>query len=197
MPFQSCGLIIKNERVLFEQRVLAYLLSLHYMVGMVTPFSRRQCSRRIPSKVPPQCPSSFPHRVSFYHTDGPHSPGSGSRYSPRLSFYHGPQRFGIFQHGAGTQHVFIEGLVVVVRHEDGTLEGVQQAGIVDVAVGVVDEYAGLHIALGVDVQIVSSAGDASAYIFRIVLEIHGEDGFALTEFPNPVVYLFPLLRGGQ
>ena len=112
-------------------------------------------------------------------------------------FHHGPQRFGIFQHGAGTQHVFIEGLVVVVRHEDGTLEGVQQAGIVDVAVGVVDEYAGLHIALGVDVQIVSSAGDASAYIFRTVLEIHGEDGFALTEFPNPVVYLFPLLRGGQ
>ena len=89
-------------------------------------------------------------------------------------FHHGPQRLGIFQHGARTQHVFIEGLVVVVRHEDGTLEGVQQAGVVDVAVGVVDEYAGFHIALGVDVQIVSSAGDAAAYIFRIVLEIHGK-----------------------
>lgn len=67
----------------------------------------------------------------------------------------------------------------------------------DVAVGIVDEYTGLHIALSINVQIIPSAGDAAAYIFRIVLKIHGEDGLALAKFPNPVVYLFPLLRCRQ
>lgn len=32
-----------------------------------------------------------------------------------------------------------------------------------VTVGIVDEHAGLHIALGVDGQIVTSAGDAAAH----------------------------------
>lgn len=59
-------------------------------------------------------------------------------------FHHGPQRLRIFQHGAGTQHVFIKGLIVMIRHEDRALEGVQQTGIVDVAVGIVDEYTGLR-----------------------------------------------------
>ena len=75
-------------------------------------------------------------------------------------FDHGPQRLGIFQHRTGPQHILVEGLVVVIRHEERAFEGIQQAGVVDIAVGVVDEYAGLHIALGVDVQIVPSAGDA-------------------------------------
>ena len=49
----------------------------------------------------------------------------------------------------------------------------------DVAVGIVDEYTGLHIALSINVQIIPSAGDAAAYIFRIILEIHGEDGLEI------------------
>lgn len=56
---------------------------------------------------------------------------------------------------------------------------------------------GLHIALGIDVQVVPASGNAAAHIFRIVLEVHREDGLALAELPNPVVYLFPLLRGRQ
>lgn len=85
----------------------------------------------------------------------------------------------------------------MIGHKDRALEGIQQTGVMDVAVGVVNEYAGLHIAFGVDVQIAPPTGDTAAHIFRIVLEIHGEDSFALAEFSNPVVHFFPLLWGRQ
>lgn len=53
----------------------------------------------------------------------------------------------------------------------------------------VDEYAGLYIAFGVDVQIVPSTGNAATHIFRIVLEIHRENSLGLSELANPIVYL--------
>ena len=51
-------------------------------------------------------------------------------------------------------------------------------------VGVVDEHAGLHVAGGVDVEIVPAAGDAAAHVLRVVLEVHAEDGLGLPELAD-------------
>ena len=74
---------------------------------------------------------------------------------------HRPQRFGILQHRTGTEHVLIERLIVVICHENRTLEGIQQTGVMDIAVGIVNEYTGFHIALGIDVQVVASTGNTA------------------------------------
>ena len=47
---------------------------------------------------------------------------------------HGTKGLGIFQHRAGTEHIVVEGLVVMVSHEQGASQSIQQAGIVDIAV---------------------------------------------------------------
>ncbi len=110
---------------------------------------------------------------------------------------HGPELFGVLKHGAGTEHIVIEGLVVVVGHEQGRAQGIQQGSVVDVAVGVMDEHTGLHIALGVDVQIVPAAGDAAVDVLGVVLEVDGEDGLVGAVFPDLMVDVGALLRAGQ
>ena len=63
-----------------------------------------------------------------------------------------------------------------------------------VHVGVVDKHAGLHIALGVDVEIPPAAGDAAAHVLRVILEVHGEDGLRAAEGPDVLIHLRALLR---
>ena len=48
----------------------------------------------------------------------------------------------------------------------------------DVGVGVVDKDARLHIAGGVDVGILATAGNAAVDVLAIVLEVDAEDGLA-------------------
>lgn len=101
---------------------------------------------------------------------------------------------GVFQHGARPQHVFVERLVVVIGLEKGTFQSLQKGVVVDVHVGVMDEHAGLHVALGVDMQVPSAAGNAAAHVLCVVLEVHAEDGLALTVGADSVVHLLALLR---
>ena len=46
--------------------------------------------------------------------------------------HHLAQKLGVFQHRAGTQMVFIEGLAVVVGHEERAAENIEDAAVVDV-----------------------------------------------------------------
>ena len=75
--------------------------------------------------------------------------------------HHLAQKLGVLQHRAGTQVVFIEGLAVVVGHEERAAENSEDAAVVDVGVGVVDEDARFCIARRIDMEIVASACDAS------------------------------------
>ena len=75
----------------------------------------------------------------------------------------------------------------MVGHEDGTPQGVQQADLADVGIGVVDEYAGVHVAVGVDVQVAVSPGNAPAHKFRVVLEVHGKEGLFRPHSADPAV----------
>ena len=103
----------------------------------------------------------------------------------------------VFQHGAGAEHVLVEGLVVMVGHEHGGLQALQQALLPDVGVGIVDEHAGVHVAVGVDVQVAAAAGDAPAHILGVVLEVHGKDALGLPHGADAAVDLGPLLGVGH
>ena len=66
---------------------------------------------------------------------------------------HLPEQVGIFQHGAWPQMVFIEGLAIVVGHENGSLQAFQQRFFPDVRVRIMDKHAGVHVPVRVDVEI--------------------------------------------
>lgn len=40
-----------------------------------------------------------------------------------------------------------------------------------------NEHAGIAVAVGVDVEVTAAAGDTSAYILAVILEVQHEDGF--------------------
>lgn len=67
------------------------------------------------------------------------------------------QQLGVFQHRAGTQMVLVEGLTVVVSHEQRAVQNFQNRLVVDIGVGVVDEHAGLGVTGRVDVEVVAAA----------------------------------------
>ncbi len=74
--------------------------------------------------------------------------------------------------------VLVEGLAVVIAMNSGLCRHLQQAPVMDVGIGIVDEHAGLHVAVGVDVEIVAAAGDAAAHKLAVVLEVHGVERVA-------------------
>lgn len=88
---------------------------------------------------------------------------------------HIAQNLGVLQHRAGTQMVAVEGLALVIFLEQGLLQAFQQALVMDVGAGVMDEYAGLHIAVGVDVSILAAAGDTAVNVLAVVLEVNAEN----------------------
>ena len=62
----------------------------------------------------------------------------------------------------------------------------------DVGIGVMDKYAGLYIAVWIDMTI----EPATAYKFTVILEIKGKDRLATlkgSDLPDPVVHIFTLL----
>ena len=58
-----------------------------------------------------------------------------------------------------------------------------------------DEYAWVAVAIRVDMQIAASTGDTSAYVFAVVLEIHGEYWFGRTNLTDLVIHIFTLFWG--
>ena len=94
--------------------------------------------------------------------------------------------------------VLVEGLAVVVSHEQRAVQNLQNRLVVDVSVGVVDEHTGLSITGRVDVEVVAAAGDAAAHELAIVLEVHGvERDIALgrAQIADTVDHILALFRG--
>ena len=58
-----------------------------------------------------------------------------------------------------------------------------------------DKDARFNIAVWIDVQIISSACDASSHILTIILKINGKDRFGAAVLTNPMIHLFSLLWG--
>ena len=127
------------------------------------------------------------HGLGRLHVRGP---------GPAL-FHHLLELARVLQHGAGAEHVLVKGLAVVIGHEQRGLESLQQRLVIDAGIGVVDKSAGLHVPVGVDVDVPPSPGDAPAHILPVVLEVDGEDGLGAPVGANAAVHLLPLLRRGQ
>ena len=108
-------------------------------------------------------------------------------------FHHVRQHVPVLQDGAGAQQVVVERLPLVVLHEDRRFQGIEQRRLAYVRVGVVREHARLHVAGGVDMQIASSAGDASAHELAIVLEVEGEQRFLAAHLADEAVEAFALV----
>ena len=96
--------------------------------------------------------------------------------------------------------VFVERLPIVIGHEEGAAEDVEDAAVVDVGVRVVDEDAGFGVARRVDVEVVAPACDAAAHELAVVLEVHRvERDVALlrAEIPDALQHILALGRGGH
>ena len=96
--------------------------------------------------------------------------------------------------------VLVEGLAVVVSHEQRAVQNFQNRLVVDIGVGVVDEHAGLGVTGRVDVEVIAAAGDAAAHELAIVLEVHGiERDIARrrAQIADTVDHILALFRSGH
>ena len=80
----------------------------------------------------------------------------------------------IFKHRAWAEHIVVKRHIIVVCHEYGALQAFKQCLFPDIGVRVMDENAGIHISVGIDMEISPSACNAAAHIFRVILKIHGK-----------------------
>ena len=67
----------------------------------------------------------------------------------------------VIQQRTRAQMVLVEGLAVVVLHKERGLIRLDEGFLVDVGIGIMDESAGLNVAVGVDMEVATSAGDAA------------------------------------
>ena len=114
--------------------------------------------------------------------------------------HHLAQKLGVFQHRAGTQMVLVEGLTVVVSHEQRAVQNFQNRLVVDIGVGVVDEHAGLSITGRVDVEVVAAARNAAADELAVILEVHRVErdiASLAAQIADAVDHVLALLRGGH
>ena len=79
--------------------------------------------------------------------------------------HHLPKHFGIFQHGTGAQMILVKGLPIMIGHENGGFQRLQQRHVPNIGVGIVNEHAGVHVAIGIDMEIPPPACNASAHEF--------------------------------
>ena len=110
---------------------------------------------------------------------------------------HNGQTARIVQHWAGAQQILIERLIDTILLEQRIFIGLQQRIRADVGVGIVHEGAGLNIAARVDMDIALAASNASADVFAVIPEIHGEQRLGFSEVPDLVVHILALIGGGH
>ena len=93
--------------------------------------------------------------------------------------------------------ITVKRLVLTVRHEQRLLQCGQQVHLLDIGTGIMNEYTGFHIPIGIDMTVVSAACDTAAHIFTIVLEVKGEDGLTAlhgTDLTDAVIHILSLIR---
>ena len=103
----------------------------------------------------------------------------------------------VLQHRARTEVIVVERLSCLISLEQRLLQALDEALLLDVGLAVMNEDAGFHIAVRVDVAVVLAAGDTAVYHLTIVLEINGEDrkaGLIAADFADSVIHIFALLR---
>ena len=93
--------------------------------------------------------------------------------------------------------VAVERLSIAVCLEQRLLQCFDQGNFVDVGAGVMDENTRLHIAVCIDMAVVSSSCDTASDELTVVLEIHNKDLFVAligTDLTQSVIDIFSLLN---
>ena len=80
----------------------------------------------------------------------------------------------------------------MIGHENRALEGVEQRRVVDIGIGIMNEYTWLHIARCVDVQVVPSPCDTPAHKLAVILKIHAKNRLCFSEMTDAAVHFLPL-----
>ena len=113
----------------------------------------------------------------------------------------GEQPF-VFQNRAGLEQIVVEGLALVILHEQRGAQRVEKTRLPDIDVRIMREHARLHVACSVDVQVAAPASDAAADKLAIVLEVKREQGLLLAHLADEAVEVLALVgvhhkRGGR
>ena len=85
----------------------------------------------------------------------------------------------------------------MILHKERTLQCLQQRFLSYVGIAVVNEGAGFHIPVGIDVQIAPSAGNAAVCVFTVIPEVQRKQRLFVPHGPNKVIHVFPLLSAGH
>ena len=74
--------------------------------------------------------------------------------------------------------VVVEGLAFGIFFEERLLQAREQALVVDIGAGIMDEDARFDVAIGFDMAVIAAASDTAVDELAIVLEIDGENRLA-------------------
>ena len=73
--------------------------------------------------------------------------------------------------------IVVKRLAFGVFFEQRLLQTFEQALVLDIGTGIMDEYTRFHVAIGVNMAIVPATGYTSVNILAVVLEIDGKNRF--------------------
>jgi len=110
---------------------------------------------------------------------------------------HLAEKLRVLEHRAGTKVVTVEGLSLMIFHEERTLKHLKDGVLMNVGVGEVDEYARFRITLCIDVEVVTSTCNTSANELTIVLEVHrieSDVAFVGTNITDTLDHSFTLFK---
>ena len=85
----------------------------------------------------------------------------------------------------------------MISHEQRLFQDLKDRVLVNISVRIVDKYAWFCITVCIDMEVVSSTGDTSAYELTVILEIHSEDSrtvFHVTDLSYTILYINSLFR---
>lgn len=110
---------------------------------------------------------------------------------------HTGQAARVIKQRAGAQMILVERLIFMVLHEQRPFVSLQKGLLVDVGIGVVDKGAGLNVAAGIDVQVVTASCDTSLDVLAVIPEIQGKQRLGTPESADLMIHVLTLVRGGH
>ena len=112
------------ERLGFVCIMMSAFVTFQWAARASSPCSSRSGSRGswCGTRSRPPWAASWPHSSCTSRTGAPRSPATAGRAVGTGLVHHLLQQFGVFQHRAGTQMVLVEGLAVVISHEQRAVQ---------------------------------------------------------------------------
>ena len=85
----------------------------------------------------------------------------------------------------------------MVSHEQRLFQNLKDCILMNISIGIMDKYTRLCVTICIDMEVVSSSCDTSAYKFTVILEIHSENSrtmLHITDLSYTVLHINSLFR---